>query len=127
MSDEERYHFLRNVPIFRSWGYFELYRLAHCMTFKTYPKGYTLIQKEHVSPSLCFISSGRVDVIRYNDMRGSLSSIKEYGYFGESGILNVFLQSRRNDVRERHDIIALTPVKALVLEPRDYHLLWHSE
>ena len=96
------------------------------MTYKTYSKGSTLIEKGRVSSCLCFISSGRVDVVRSDIKGNSLSSIKEYGYFGESGVLSLFLQDRKHDVKERHDMIALTSLKALVLEPSDYHLLWHS-
>lgn len=125
VSNEERYEFLRKIPLFRSWGHFELYRLAHAMTFRTFAKGMALISRGNVSAFLCFVTSGRVDVVRKNVGR-SLSSIQEFGYFGESGVLNAFLPNRRNNFTENYDITSLTIVKALVLEPEDYHLLGHS-
>lgn len=97
-SVDDRFQFLSRTALLRSWDGIELYRMATAMTQEEASKGHIIIRKGSISSKLCFLVSGKIDVVvglGAMQMNHVITTIKKGELFNESGILN-YAQSMNN-------------------------------
>lgn len=121
ISDEDIYLFLKQVPIFKLWGYSELSRLTSSLVQRAHGKDEVLLKKGDVSVALVFLYSGQIDTV---GRRGNhLSTLLRGAYYGESCIVDFFLRPHEKRKPERNTFIAQNKLKVLMLESHHWHQL----
>lgn len=124
LSDDDRYDFLKEIPLFKAWDYVSLYQLASRLDQQCVGKGETIINVGDISPSIGFVYSGRIDVTKNRNALNSLSSIQRGSYLGETGLLNAYLGYTKNRrYTEHHKLVALTRVVLLTVPALKWDIL----
>ena len=92
-SVNEKYQFLKNVPLFRHYEDFSIYRVACAMIPKTISKDQLVCRRGSASETINFIFNGSVDILSDLDDVSTLAKLQQYDYFGESSVLrNVYIE-----------------------------------
>ena len=107
-SVDDRFQFLSRTALLRSWDGIELYRMATTLSREEYSKGHVIVRKGVVSNKLCFLMSGKIDVVvglGATQRNHVITTIKKGELFNESGILN-YAQSLNSNaaVQEKPDL-----------------------
>ena len=87
LSLNEKYLFLKQVPLFKHFEEFSIYRLACAIEVKFISKDQLVCRRGRPSDTLNFIYNGRVDIVSDLDDSAPLAKLQKYDYFGESSIL----------------------------------------
>lgn len=111
-SVDDRFQFLSRTALLRSWDGIELYRMATAMTREESSKGHVIVRKGVISNKLCFLMSGKIDVVvglGATQRNHVITTIKKGELFNESGILN-YAQSLTSTaaVQEKPDLYSET-------------------
>jgi CRP-like cAMP-binding protein len=124
---DDRFKFLVQTPIFKTWGRYDLYRVAPMMKKIEINKGAVLFRKGDVTSQLFFLMEGRIDIVGGLEgaARGDIIvSIQKYEYYGESGILSHFKPEKSQRIyKEYCYAIAGAFSEVLVLTSDQYQII----
>ena len=107
-SVDDRFQFLSRTALLRSWDGIELYRMSTAMSREECSKGFVIVRKGVISNKLCFLMSGKIDVVvglGTTQRTHVITTIKKGELFNESGILN-YAQSLNSNatIQEKPDL-----------------------
>jgi CRP-like cAMP-binding protein len=102
MSVEDKYQFLQEIPLFKAWEPFKLYKIAHELVQHEYDKGAVVVKRGEASSNLYFLLHGRVDIFYSLHKKTTITSIQKFGYFGESGLISAKLKTLNKVVEESY-------------------------
>lgn len=111
-SVDDRFQFLSRTALLRSWDGIELYRMATAMNREECSKGHVIVRKGATSNKLCFLMSGKIDVVvglGATQRNHVITTIKKGELFNESGVLN-YAQTLNNNAaaQEKPDLFTET-------------------
>lgn len=133
-SVDDRFQFLSRTALLRSWDGIELYRMATAMNREEASKGHVIVRKGATSKKLCFLMSGKIDVVvglGATQRNHVITTIKKGELFNESGVLNYAqsLSSNTASAQEKPDLYTETSyavcgsnVTVLCLEESKYSM-----
>lgn len=122
LSVEDRTKFLHTIPIFKDWDTYKLVRIAHALMQEEIHKGVVVTKPHHTSRDLYFVLNGRIDVVSSLERKHVITTILRGDYFGESGLLNRYVQKQAHRVGEEQFTVTATRVDILVLRENFLHL-----
>lgn len=141
MSVNAKYVFLKEIPIFKHYGDYQIYRLAQVLVVSTIPKHSNVLKKGSGCENLSFIFNGRLDIVSDINDKSILASLQKYDYFGESSILRTKFSSmaikpsKKKTSKQRtlnltnyhyfecFDVRSSSAIEVLVLPKKYFHLV----
>ncbi len=132
MTVEDRYQFLSNVPLFKNWEPYNLYRIAHVLEHTELEKGTTIVKPGETSNQLVFLNHGRVDIVQSLHNKRTITTLQPFDYCGESGILNnrkthgvtskkTAAKEQKNGITEAFYALCVSRVDVLILPEDKYY------
>ena len=137
MSMNEKYEFLKEIPILKSYGNYDVFKLAQALKAENISKDSVLLRRAQVSPYLYFIYNGKLDIVSDIDDKSALAILQKHDYFGESSILrhSFFGATRQKSQQKDHisssayhflecfDARAASSIEVLVLHASHFYLI----
>ena len=87
LSLNDKFVFLKNVPLFRSYLDYSLYCIANAMEVQIIAKDVLVCRKNRESSMFAFVYNGKLDIMSDLEVKSPLASLQKHDYFGESSIL----------------------------------------
>lgn len=122
MSVDERFRYIQEVPVFKNWEPYRLYRVAHALQQDELEKGVVAMRKGEPNKDWKFVVGGKLDIVSSLKDPSVITSVQVHDYFGESGLLNKAEKDKfAPQIVESCYAVAATKVEILTLTEANFN------
>ena len=117
---------MKEVPLFKSWEHYRLYRLAFSVEQMNVPAGHSITNQGRTTQKLIIITEGtaQVEVKTEDGEAHTVATLNQGEYVGESGLIMHARGSKDAEPpMEPATVTALTNVATLVIPKSSYKML----
>lgn len=119
ISVEQKFRILSQVPVFRAWEPYKLYRIAYNLEHAEIPKETVIFRKGETTDRLYILIHGQVDLVHDARRRDQiLTTVQPGNYFGESSVCTFYTNGK---VKVEEDATAITSSHVEVLVYGEAH------
>lgn len=122
----EQFELLKEVPLFKKWEHYRLYRLAFSVEQLNVSAGHPITRQGETTQRLVIITEGtaRIDVEAQDGETHTVATLQQGEYVGESGLIMHARGSKDVEpVVEPATVLALTNVATLVIPKSSFKML----
>jgi CRP-like cAMP-binding protein len=119
ISVEQKFRILSQVPVFRAWEPYKLYRIAYNLEHAEIPKETVIFRRGETTDRLYILIHGQIDLVHDARRRDQiLTTVQPGNYFGESSVCTFYTNGK---VKVEEDATAITSSHVEVLVYGEAH------